>query len=98
MSHVQEAVIFGLFAVFFMAGWLQQQAVDKWNQKTGRAPMIQKGRGSWATYMRTAEHDMPAALRRRIALLKWVGYLALVSMIVVGALHGSQSPLKRPFQ
>ncbi len=45
MPHVQEAIIIGLFAVFFASGWLQQQAVDKWTQKTGRAPMIPKGAG-----------------------------------------------------
>ena len=45
MSDIQEAIIFGLFAVFITSGWLQQQAVDKWTQRTGRAPMIQKSRG-----------------------------------------------------
>lgn len=90
MPHVQEAIIIGLFAVFFASGWLQQQAVDKWTQKTGRAPMIQKGRGSWAAYMKTAEHEMPAALRKRIALLKWIGYLALLFTVVVVALQGSR--------
>ncbi len=88
MPHVQEAFIIGLIAIFLASGWLQQQAVDKWTQKTGRAPMIQKGRGSWAAYMRTAEHEMPAALRKRIAVLDWIGYLALMLIMVVGALQG----------
>jgi hypothetical protein len=88
MFHIQESIIFVLFAVFIATGWLQQQAVDKWTQQTGRAPMIQKGRGSWAVYMRATEHEMPVELRKRIALLKWVCYLALLSMLVVGAIQG----------
>ncbi len=42
MPHVQEAIIIRLIAIFLASGWLQQQAVDKWTQKTGRAPMIQR--------------------------------------------------------
>jgi hypothetical protein len=35
--------------------------------------MIQKGRGSWAAYMRDAKHEMPASLLRQISVWKWVG-------------------------
>ena len=88
MSHIQEAIIIGLFAVFITSGWLQQQAVDRWTQKTGRAPMSQKRRGSWGAYMMVTEHEMPVELRKRIGLLKWVCYLALLFMLAVGALQG----------
>lgn len=90
MSHVQEAIIVGLFAVFITSGWLQQRAVDKWAQKTGRAPMIQKGRGSWGAYMRATEHEMPLALRKRIALLNWTGSFALMLFVLAAAFMGAR--------
>lgn len=78
-------------AVLIATGWMQQKAVDRWAQRTGRAPMIQKGRGSWAAYMKVAEGDMPAALLKRIAVLNWVAYLTLAIFILFLFFNGGSN-------
>lgn len=57
---------------------MQKRAVDKWTQSTGRAPLIQRGRGSWAAYMRENKVDMPDELIRVISIWSWVGRAAFV--------------------
>jgi hypothetical protein len=52
--------------------------VDRWTQSTGRAPLIQRGRGSWAAYMRQNKLDMPDDLLNVISIWSWVGRAALV--------------------
>jgi hypothetical protein len=73
------------FVVLLASGWAQQQIVDKWTRDTGRAPMINKGRGSWSAYMRVAKHEMPAPIRKKIALFRWIGCLALLLILVTAS-------------
>ena len=68
----------GYMVVAIASGWMQQRAVDKWTRSTGRAPMIQRGRGSWAAYMRVNKHEMPASLLKQISIWRWVGISAFV--------------------
>ncbi len=70
------------FAVLFVTGWMQQRAVNKWAERTGRAPMINKGRGSWGRYMEANRYEMPASLLKRISVLTWIGYLAIALFIL----------------
>ena len=58
---------------------MQRRAVDKWTQSTGRAPLIQRGRGSWGAYMRHNEPDMPKELLKVISIWSWVGRAALLA-------------------
>jgi hypothetical protein len=84
---MSEFLIIGLIFVFIASGWIQQKTVDKWTQDTGRAPMIHKHRGSWDAYMKVAKHEMPAPMLKRISLLNWIGYLALILILLVAAIN-----------
>jgi hypothetical protein len=52
--------------LFFASALIQQKTLDQWTHDTGRAPIIQKNRRSWAAYMEVAKHEMPASVRKRI--------------------------------
>jgi len=45
--------------------------------------MIHKGRGSWRRYLLSVEHEMPASLRKRIAIWTWIGYTSLILFPIV---------------
>ena len=58
---------------------MQKRAVDKWTHSAGRAPLIQRGRGSWAAYMRENKYDMPEELLKVISIWSWVGRAAILA-------------------
>ncbi len=62
---------------------MQKRAVDKWTESTGRAPLIQGGRGSWGAYMRQNKSDMPNELLKVISIWSWVGRAALLAFGIV---------------
>ena len=74
---MQTVFLIGVI-VFLSLGWLQQRLVDNWNRRTGRAPMISKGRGSWAAYMRMAGPEMPFSLRRKLRFLSSLTWVVLI--------------------
>jgi hypothetical protein len=65
------------------SGLMQKRAVDRWTQSTGRTPLIQRGRGSWAAYLRQNKLDMPDELLRVISIWSWVGRAAIVVLWIV---------------
>lgn len=81
MAHVDSKVIeFVAFAgILLGSGVMQKRAVDKWTQSTGRAPLIQTGRGSWAAYMTQNKADMPEELLKVISIWSWVGRVAILA-------------------
>ena len=82
-------LLVGSMAVLIASGWMQQRAVDKWTRSTGRAPMIQRGRGSWAAYISVAKHEMPDSLLKQISVWRWVGISALILFWIVSFSVGS---------
>jgi len=74
---VIEFVVFG--CILLGSGLMQKRAVDKWTQRTGRAPLIQTGRGSWSAYMRQNKADMPEELLKAISIWSWVGRVAILA-------------------
>jgi hypothetical protein len=62
------------------------EGVDKWTHDTGRAPMIQKNRRSWAAYMEVAKHEMPTFVRKRITFWGRITYLSLILIVVVATI------------
>ncbi|MBB5061465.1 hypothetical protein HDF16_006201 [Granulicella aggregans] len=63
--------------IFITSRFMQKRAVDKWNQSTGHAPLIPRGRGIWATYVRKNKLDTPE-LFRVISIWGWVGRSAVI--------------------
>jgi hypothetical protein len=77
-------ILFVAFAGTLLAsGLMQKRAVDKWTQSTGRAPLIQTGRGSWTAYMRQNKFDMPDELLKVISIWSWVGRAALLAFGII---------------
>jgi hypothetical protein len=74
---VIEFVVFA--GILLSSGVMQKRAVDKWTQSTGRAPLIQTGRGSWSAYMRQNKADMPEELLKVISIWGWVGRVAILA-------------------
>jgi hypothetical protein len=62
---------------------MQKRAVDKWTQRTGRAPLIQTGRGNWGSYMRQNKSDMPDELLKEIFIWSWVGRAAILAFWIL---------------
>ena len=87
MSPSLQATSIGLTIGFLVSAWLGQKTVDDWARATGRKPIIQ-GKGKWSAYMRANRHEMPASVAKRLSILTWVGYLALMLIVVVFALDG----------
>jgi len=83
ISALAGSIWLGLFGLFIACMVIQHKTVERWMRDTGRAPMIHKGRGSWHKYLRLVEHEMPAPLRKRIAIWKWVGYSSMMLLPVV---------------
>lgn len=83
MSALSMSVLIGSVILFFASGLIQQRTVDKWTRETGRAPMIHRGRGSWHRYLRSVEHEMPASVRKRIALWNWIAISSLILAMTV---------------
>lgn len=84
MSALSMSILIALVILFFASGLIQQRTVDKWTRETGRAPMIKRGRGSWHRYLRSIEHEMPAPVRKRVALWNRIAIISLVlSMTVI---------------
>jgi hypothetical protein len=81
LAHIDlKVILFVAFAGTLLAsGLMQKRAVDKWTQSTGRAPLIQSGRGSWTTYMRQNRFDMPDELLKVISIWSWVGRAAILA-------------------
>ena len=69
-------------ALLITSGFLQKRAVDRWTQSTGRAPLIQRNRGSWGAYMRANKHEMPHSVLKQISIWKWVCYSALALLML----------------
>lgn len=84
------ALAIACMALMITSGFMQQRAVEKWTQETGRAPMIHRGKGSWGRFMRGAKNEMPASLLRQISVWKWVGFSALILLLAVTFSAGSQ--------
>jgi hypothetical protein len=84
MPHVDPKVVeFVAFAgILLGSGLMQRRAVDKWTQSTGRAPLIQMGRGSWPAYMRQNKADMPEELLKVISIWSWVGRIAVLAFCI----------------
>jgi hypothetical protein len=89
MSPTSTSIEIGLLVLFFVSGFGGQKTLDKWAQDNGRAPMIQRNRRSWATYMAAARHEMPASVRNRIRLWTWIGYLSLILIGIVAVTDAS---------
>lgn len=86
MSNLPPAKAFtfiGAMVVIIACGYMQQRTLDKWTRQTGRAPMISKGRGSWAAYMKTAKDEMPGPVRKRIAMFGWAARVALFCALLL---------------
>lgn len=77
-------ILFVAFAGILLAsGLMQKRAVDKWTESTGRAPLIQRGRGSWGAYMRQNKSDMPDELLKVISIWSWIGRAAILAWCVI---------------
>lgn len=87
MSPTAQVASIGLTIGFFLSAWLEQSTVDDWARDVGRKPMIQ-GKGRWSAYMRANRHEMPTSIVRRLSVLTWIGYLALIMTVVVFVLDG----------
>lgn len=85
MSPLAKLIIMGLVIVLIASARLGQKVLDRWTQATGRAPLIQKSRGSWAAYMQATNHEMPPSVRKQIALYQAIGWIALGLIGVVMA-------------
>jgi hypothetical protein len=85
LAHIDtKFILFVAFAGILLAsGLMQKRAVDKWTQSTGRAPLIQRGRGSWAAYMRQNKFDMPDELLTVISIWSWVGRAAILAFWII---------------
>ena len=85
MTYINpKFILFVAFAGTLLAsGLMQKRAVDKWTQSTGRTPLIQTGRGSWAAYMRQNKFDMPDELLKVISIWSWVGRAALLAFGII---------------
>jgi hypothetical protein len=89
MAALFPILLIGCFALLITAGWMQQRAVDRWAQSSGRAQAMPKSGRSWAAYMRYSKHEMPASLLRQIAIWRWVGYSAIVMFLILALSLGS---------
>jgi hypothetical protein len=80
LPHIDpKFILFIAFAgTLLTSGLMQKRAVDKWIKSTGRAPLIQKSRGSWGAYMRQNKSDMPDELLKVISFWTWIGRAALL--------------------
>jgi hypothetical protein len=87
MSPAAQVTSIGLTIGLLVSGWLGQKTVDDWARDAGRKPMIQ-GKGKWSAYMRANRHEMPTSVAKRLSVLTWIGYLALILILVVFALDG----------
>jgi hypothetical protein len=83
MTPISIAVIVSLLVVGLGSGFVSQRTLDKWTQETGRAPHINKGRGSWSRYVRSMEAELPPSVRQRIRICDWVGALSIILMMIV---------------
>jgi hypothetical protein len=86
MSAISLSVVIGAVIVMFASGLIQQRAVDRWTRETGRAPMINRGRGSWHRYLRSVEREIPASVRKQTAFWNWIGILSLILAMTVMAI------------
>jgi len=83
MSAISVLVLIGSVIVILASGLIQQRTVDRWTRETGRAPMINRGRGSWHRYLRSVEREMPASVRKRIAFWNWIAILSVILAVTV---------------
>jgi hypothetical protein len=83
MAPTSIVIIAVLVLVGLGSGFIAQKTFDQWTQDAGRAPMINKGRGSWSRYLRSVEAELPPTLRQRIALCNRIGVVSMVMTPVV---------------
>ncbi len=83
MVPTSIVIIAALVLVGLGSGFIAQKTLDQWTQDAGRAPMIDKGRGSWSRYLRSVETELSPSVRQRIALCNRIGLVSMALTPVV---------------
>jgi len=87
MSPISITIIISALVLVVVSGAAQQKTLDRWTQETGRAPMVNRGRGRWYRYLRSVKVEMPQSVRRRIAAWNWAGNVSIAVAFVVFLIH-----------
>jgi hypothetical protein len=88
MSPAAQLTLVALTTALFLSAWFAQETVDDWARETGRKPMLH-GKGKWSAYMKANRHEMPKSVAKRLSILTWIGYLSVISGLLVLVLDGS---------
>jgi hypothetical protein len=83
MAPTSIVIIVALLLLGLASGFIAQKTLDEWTRVAGRAPMINKGRGSWSRYLRSVDAELPPPVRQRIALCNRIGVVSTALMPVV---------------
>ena len=83
MAPASMVILAALVLLGLASGFIAQKTLDDWTQDAGRAPMINKGRGSFSRYLRSVEAELPPSVRQRIAFCNRIGIVSMVLTPVV---------------
>ena len=83
MATTSIVIIAALVLLGLASGFIAQKTLDKWTQDVGRAPMVDKGRGSFSRYLRSVEAELPPSVRQQITLCNRIGIASMILVPVV---------------